>query len=332
MANESLSMLGLTQIELDEAMTASPSIPSRLLSSGLFREKNLTSTSVMIEFADGVFNLVPNRSRDEAPNIKAYGKGSVLRTFNVPHLPLLTTIRGAQIQDVRKIGSKDALLSNAQVIADEIAEHRDSHDLTIEHLMLGAVKGKILDADGKTIIYDLFDEFGISEPETSIKFSNKTTDIGAVIVQTLRMMKKGLKGYVSSGATVLCSPGFFDKLISHESTRDAWRTYKQNELQRQTPNETFTWNGMCFEVYDAEIDGVPMITDGHAHAFLTGMQRGFVRYNAPSVMLSEANKIARPFYISTEMLEHNRGVSIYTEANPLPLCLRPGTLMHLKAA
>ena len=30
--------------------------------------------------------------------------------------------------------------------------------------MLGAVKGKILDADGTTVIYDLFTEFGVTEP------------------------------------------------------------------------------------------------------------------------------------------------------------------------
>lgn len=332
MPNESLSMLGLTQAELDEAIISRPAIPSRLLSSGMFREKNLMTTSVVVEFADGVVNLIPVRSREDAPNIKAYGKDSKFRTFNVPHLPLETTIRGSQIQDVRKIGTKDALMSNAEVISEEIGEHRDSHDFTVEHMMLGAVKGKILDADGTTVIYDLFDEFGITEPETTIKFSTKTTDVGEALVQILRTMKKGLKGDVTTGATVLCSPGFFDKLISHDSTREAWKAYNQNQIQRERPVEMFVWNGIKFEVLDMEISGQPVIEDGHAHAFLEGMRRGFVRYNAPSIMLTEANKVARPFYVSTEMTEHNRGVNIYTEANPLPMCLRPNTLMHLKAS
>lgn len=165
-----LAMLGLTQKELDEAVTQKPNVPSRLLADPMWREKNLTTTTVMVEFVGGRVALIPARDRADAPNQKAFGKDSIVRTFRVPHLSLQTTIRADQIQDVRKAGTADALLSNAEVVADEITEHRNSHDATIEHLMLGAVKGKIVDADGTTVIYDLFSEFGITEPETTMQF------------------------------------------------------------------------------------------------------------------------------------------------------------------
>lgn len=327
-----LAMLGLTQKELDEAVTQKPLVPSRLLADPMWREKNLTTTSVMVEFIDGKVNLIPDRSRADAPNQKAFGKDSIVRTFRVPHLSLQTTIRADQIQDVRKAGTADALLSNAEVVADEIAEHRNSHDATIEHLMLGAVKGKIVDADGTTIIYDLFSEFGISEPTTSLQFSSATADLGLTIEQTLRAMKKALKGDVASGCTVLCSPEFFDALVSHKSTKEAWLRYQDNVLARENTNGKFAWKGMNFEIYDYNIGATPMIEAGHAHAYLTGMRNGFVRYNAPGNMMTEANKLARAFYIDAELLEHKRGVSIYTEGNPLPMCLRPQTLMHFKSA
>jgi Phage major capsid protein E len=38
-----------------------------------------------------------------------------------------------------------------------------------EHLRVGAIKGKILDADGSAVIYDLFTEFGVSQ-HTEIDF------------------------------------------------------------------------------------------------------------------------------------------------------------------
>ena len=242
-----------------------------------------------------------------------------------------TTIRADQIQDVRKAGTADALLSNAEVVADEIAEHRNSHDATIEHLMLGAVKGKIVDADGTTVIYDLFSEFGITEPETTMQFGG-TGDLGLVITQTLRKMKNALKAGKSSGCTVLCSPEFFDSLVSHKSTKEAWMRYQDNSLAREDNNDKFSWKGMTFEVYDFSIGATPMIEPGHAHAYLTGVFNNFVRYNAPGNMMTEANKLARAFYIDVENLEHKRGVSIYTEGNPLPMCLRPQTLMHFKSA
>ena len=327
-----LAMLGLTQTELDEAVNSKPNVPSRLLVDPMWRERNLTTNSVMIEFVDGQVNLIPNTSREAAPNTKSFGKGSKVRTFTVPHLPLETHIYASQLQDVRKAGTKDALLANADVVANEIAEHRNRHDATIENLMLGAVKGKILDADGTTVIYDLFTEFGVTEPTTNMQFSSATADLALTIEQTIRTMKKGLRGDTASGVTVLCSPEFFDALVTHKSTKDAWLRYQDNVLARENTNGKFTWKGAVFEIYDYTLGETPMIEAGHAHGFLTGMYNGFVRYNAPANMITEANKLARPFYISTEMGEHNRGVSIYTEINPLPLCLRPQTLMHFKSA
>lgn len=180
--------------------------------------------------------------------------------------------------------------------------------------------------------YDLFTEFGVTEPTTNMQFSSATADLALTIEQTIRTMKKGLRGDTASGVTVLCSPEFFDALVTHKSTKDAWLRYQDNVLARENTNGKFTWKGAVFEIYDYTLGETPMIEAGHAHGFLTGMYNGFVRYNAPANMITEANKLARPFYISTEMGEHNRGVSIYTETNPLPLCLRPQTLMHFKSA
>lgn len=327
-----LSKLGLTQTELDDAINDIPNVPSRLLGSGMFRQKNLTTTSVMVEFTGKQLNLIPNRSRNDAPNLKAFGKGSLVRTFTPTHLNLETTIRPNQIQDVRKAGTKDALLSNAEVISDELAEHRGNHDLTLEHLMLGAVKGKIVDADGSTVIYDLYREFGITAASTAMPFGTAAADLGLLIEQTERAMKKGLNGDVSNGCTVLCSPEFFDALVSHKSAKGAFNRFQDTVLQRDNTNGKFSWRGVDFEIYDYELGGKPLIASGQAHGFLRGMRRGFVQYNAPGNMMAQANKIARPFYVSVENEDHDRGVNIYTESNPLPLCLRPQTLMKFTTA
>ena len=159
-----------------------------------------------------------------------------------------------------------------------------------------------------------------------------TGDLGLVITQTLRKMKNALKAGKSSGCTVLCSPEFFDALVSHKSTKEAWMRYQDNSLAREDNNDKFSWKGMTFEVYDFSIGATPMIEPGHAHAYLTGVFNNFVRYNAPGNMMTEANKLARAFYIDVENLEHKRGVSVYTEGNPLPMCLRPQSLMHFKSA
>lgn len=328
--SKSLSILGFTQKELDEAVRLTPKLKTRLLTDPMWREKNLTTTSVIVEFTDGKIALIPNRSRHDAPNLKAWEYGSKQRSFVVPHLPLETTIEAPQIQDVRKIGTKDSLLSNAEVIADEIAEHRSYHDATLEHLMLGAVKGKILDADGKTVLYDLYQEFNLTENIVDLKTTAKSADLGLQIEQAARTMKQRLHGDTATGITVLCSAEFFDNLVSHESTKEAFARYQENVLAREGTAGKFVYRGVSFEIYDTLINGESAIEAGHAYGFLSGTRNTFRLYYAPANMLKEANTLAHPFYASVDVTGHNRIVSLYTESNPLPMCVRPQTLVHFK--
>lgn len=330
--NQVLAMLGINQSQLDDAIMNTPSVPSRLLSEGMWRRKNLLTTSVMVEFVHQSIHLIPARSRHDASNMKTFGQNSTVRSFTVPHLPLTTVIRAEQLQDVRKMGTLDALTSNTEVMADEIMAHRSHHDATLEHLMLGAIKGQILDADGKTELFDLFREFNITKPSQALPFSTASSDLGQNIEQMVRQLKKALRGDVATGVNVLCSPEFFDALVSHKSTKEAWQRYQDNVLARENTGGKFAWKGANFEIYDYSLGAGSMIEAGHAHAYLTGTRHTFALYYAPANLFSEVNKVAKPFYVDVAALEHQRGISIYSESNPLPLCLQPQTLMHLTSA
>jgi hypothetical protein len=52
----------------------------------------------------------------------------------------------------------------AQEIAQRSADLRQRNEYTLEAHRLGALQGKILDADGTTVVRDFWAEFGISEP------------------------------------------------------------------------------------------------------------------------------------------------------------------------
>ena len=87
-------------------------------------------------------------------------------------------------------------------------------------LVLKNVKGVILDADG-SVIYDLYDEFGISPATVSFDLGNANTNVKTKCAEVLRHLEDNLKGEFMTGIHVLCSPEFFDALTGHAKVEKA---------------------------------------------------------------------------------------------------------------
>jgi hypothetical protein len=85
---------------------------------------------------------------------------------------------------------------------------RNKHSITLEHLRMGALKGVILDADG-SVIYDLYDEFGITPAVINFDLTN-ATNVKKKCADVLRHIEDNLKGEFMTGVHCLCSPEFFD--------------------------------------------------------------------------------------------------------------------------
>ncbi len=90
-----------------------------------------------------------------------------------------------------------------EAIGDVMARHletmRNKHAITLEHLRMGALKGKILDADGRELV-DLFDAFDITAQSVSFEFST-TADNGQIktaCLELLARMEDGLAGEFST--------------------------------------------------------------------------------------------------------------------------------------
>ena len=75
-----------------------------------------------------------------------------------------------EVQGLRAFGSETETESIANVVARHLETMRNKHAITLEHLRMGALKGKILDADGSELV-DLFDEFDITAQSVSFEFS-----------------------------------------------------------------------------------------------------------------------------------------------------------------
>jgi hypothetical protein len=201
---------------------------------------------------------------------------------------------------------------------------------------MGALKGKILDADG-SVLLDLFSEFDITEKTINFALSTPTTDVKAKCLELVRHIEDNLKGEYMTEIRALVSSEFFDALTSHAKVKEAYERWQDGAMLRDDMRSGFPFGGVVFEEYrgqatDPEGNVRRFIAANQGHAFPIGTLETFVTYFAPADFNETVNTLGKPLYAKQEPRRFDRGTDLHTQSNPLPMCLRPSVLVKLVAA
>lgn len=321
-------------LALTEAVNVLPNKYGRLQELNLMPGKGVNQPDIAIENYNGVLNLLPSRKRGEAGSKGTSGKRSLL-TFRVPHFPHEDTLLAAELDGVRAFGTGDRLQTVQDKVNEKLETMRNKHDITLEWLRMGALKGEILDADA-TVIYNLFTEFGITEKSVSFSFGD-ASNVEASSREIIRHIEDNLLGDTMTGVHCLASPEFFDALTADATVREAYKYYQsvQNPL-REDPRNRFVHQGIVYEEYRGQApvlnaDGTTtvrrFIAAGQAHFFPMGTTTSFRTFFAPADFVETVNTQGAELYAKQKPMDFDRGVDMHTQANPLPICMRPGVLV-----
>ncbi|KKL23423.1 hypothetical protein LCGC14_2425510, partial [marine sediment metagenome] len=142
-------------MSLTDAILKAPFKPARIAASGLFGERGILTTTAVVEEKDGRLSLIPTSPRGGTPDTIG-AKQRTARSFILHHLERESVIQADEIQGIRQFGSETALESIQTLVNERLADLRAMHEVTLEHLRVGAIKGKILDSDGTTELFNLF--------------------------------------------------------------------------------------------------------------------------------------------------------------------------------
>lgn len=317
---------------LTAAILKAPYKPGRLGELKLFGESGITTTLVQIEEVNGQLTLIPTTPRGGVPDT-IVGNRRTLRAFSVPHLAREATIVADQVQGVRAFGQENELQTVQGLVDQRLATLRQMHEVTLEHLRIGALKGQILDADGTTVIYDLFTQFGVTQQTQDFGFSDSTEDVRADCVAVLRKMEDELGGSTYTSARAFCSAGFFDALVDHANVKESFK-YQEGTVLRSDLRRGFQFGGITFEEYRGSVNGVDFIEDDVAYCFPEGAQTVngplFQTWFAPADFEETVNTLGLPIYAKQARdAEFQRWVKLHSQSNPLPLCLRPRAVVKL---
>ena len=313
-------------ISLTNSLNKLPFKPSRIGRMGLFTPQGVRNTVIVLEERSGTLTLLPTKTRGGPPTLHSSGARTA-RSFAIPHIPLDDHVMAEAIQDMRAFGSENAEAVIATVVNDHLQEMRDDHEVTLEHLRVGALKGVILDSDGTTVIFNLFTEFGITETTVDFLLGTAGTDIREKILEVARAIETALGAGVYDHIHCFCGKDFFDALIKHADVASAYDRFKDGAFFREDPRAGFPFAGAIFEEYRGSISGTAFIPDGVARFFPVGVPRLYKTYFAPADFMETVNTLGRPLYAKQEKMDLNRGVRLHTQQNPLPMCHIPGVLV-----
>lgn len=328
-----------TASTLTDVINEIPGSYSKIVDMGIFRLRNIPTTNVTVESKDGYLKLV-----DAVP----YGAPSAItgtstrtrRTFELLHRPLDAAIAPGDIRNLLALGSggcgQDAGLEQmAAYLTERLDEMKMHHDLAREWSMLGALKGRIVNSDG-TVVYDLFNEFGVTETVVDFQLSVATTDVKQKCAQVIRNIRQNLTGDVMTGIHAFVDQDFFNALIDHPSVKEVWLQWATNQSALgRDPFDKFTFAGITFEVYDATVtaaDGVTQVAFFGAlegRAFPLGTRNTLIEYAGPADFNDTINRPGAVYYARVTPAKHDRGYEIHTQSNLLPICGRPKVLTKI---
>lgn len=312
-------------VSLTQAINKLPYAPRRIGELALFEDRPISTTIAVLENIDGTLQLL-----DDVPwgGPATIGKRDVRKTrnFTVPHRPHEDIVRAADVVGKRAFGSESELEGVVQVVNDKLVVMRARHDVTHEQGRAGALRGIIYKADGSTVIYNLFTEFGITEDSTDFVLGTAGTNIKGKCLTVVGLIEDALGGLGYDHIHCFAGKTWFDAFVDHAKVVAAYDRFNDGEFLRVDQRHGFKFANITFEQYRGTISGVAFIPLTIARFFPVGVPGLFIDVMAPADFVETVNTPGQRFYAKQEATEMNRGIKIHTQSNVLSLCTIPQVL------
>ena len=316
-----------------------PHIPSMLRNMGIFTPKPVRTSTIWVEVKNGQVSLVPTSERGEPIDQNGKTKRDAIPLSTV-RLAKGDRITATELQDVRAEGT-EAELKEVQVeINERLNAIMGDIDLTEENLMLGAIQGIVVDADGSTVIRNLYTDFGVTQPtEIDFDLDNATPASGALKKKCMQVKRGMIRagGNAMTPSTqiyALTGDAFWDDLISHPEVQGAYNNWMaaqslSNEVGVYKP---FYWGEINWINYRGTDDNstVAIGTD-KAKFFPVGARGMFEIAYAPAEFMPFVNGRGQERYaMILPELQRQAYADVEVYSYLLPYCTRPEALYRAK--
>lgn len=321
-----------SMVELSTAVKDIEYVPQLLGSLGIFEEKGIYTRKLAIEKKGQSLSLIEASPDGAAPRQNTKELANI-RDFRTVRLADSFTLYASEVAGMRAFGTESELQVVQTEYAERMSDVRGNMDLTHEYHRLGALQGVLLDADGSSVIYNYFDEFGITE-EAAIDFGldSETTDIRGKCHEVTRAMARSAKGAFTTRTTVhaLAGDEFFDSLVNHPKvvrTYEGWAA--SADLRQNVAFQAFPFGGVVWHNYRGTDDASTVaIGADEAKFFPVGASDVFKKFMSPAdEFMPFVNTKGQDVY-AMNIIDKDREAWTKGElySYPLYMCVKPQVL------
>jgi hypothetical protein len=320
---------------LTAAVNEVPFVPGRLGQLGIFEEEGVTTTAISVERQGETLALVPVTPRAGVPTPHSPDKRK-LTFLPTVRLALTDAVNADEVQNVRAFGSEMQMETIQNLVTRRNAQMARKIDATLEHHRIGAIKGVVYDADGATVLYNLFSIFGVEQhSEIDFDLDNATPGSGAVMKKcndVIRKIEDELGGLPMDGVHAMCGSAWFDDLVAHGEIRETFQAQNAAQLRERTARRSLFYAGITFEEYRGKVGTTQYVGDDKAHFFPVGVPGLFLTRFAPADYEETVNTMGLPRYSKQAPDPDGMGRKrvLEVQSNPINLCTRPKTLIKAK--
>tara|TARA_R110002110_G_scaffold64634_4_gene178577 strand:+ start:1407 stop:2426 length:1020 start_codon:yes stop_codon:yes gene_type:complete len=322
-----------TARDLTMAIDVLPNLYGRLNQENLFPSEGVSTKLVEVRFRNGYITVLPAKERGNPGSV---GKGPDENAvyLEIPHIPHLDYLTPDDLQDMFAFSANPLRLKTQEdALNEKLQALKNKHSITREYMRMCALKGVIKDGAGSTL-HDLFERFDIVKKSIDFELDDPETDVKAKCREVSRYIQKNLKGEIMGKTRVKVSPSFYDKFTGHPNVEKFFVNYVEARSLATDEITEFPFGGLIFEEYDATVslmDGTTeeLIADGYGHAYPMGTMNTFRTFDGPAHSMSMANMPGAEIYVSPKLLDHDAGIELKSQSNPLPVVSRPDLIVEL---
>ena len=292
-----------TVFECTEMTAAVNKLPARpFFFKPLFEVKGVKTTTVSLDIRKGRIVLIGDSERNTAPESLA-GRGArrEWKHLSCAHLAQSDTLAPEDLQDVRAFGSTEPI-SVAAVYNDKMQQLKDNLAATMEFHRLGAIKGVVLDADGSTVLHDIFNTFGATKKTLDISFPQTAADdanpILTSILKAKRHVEAAMGGTPFDHIECIIGSDAYDMLTSHKLVREyfeRWLSNRENFGDNDYRKRGFPYGGLTFVERSDVVGGQTMVAAKKGHVYPVGPGI-FKQFHAPADWMETVNTIGLEYY------------------------------------
>jgi len=324
-------------------------VPNRIAQLNVFTDEPIRTDAIAIgESTGGTLKLLQTSQRGSPLGIRNADK-QILKSYGTVRVGEGTRILASELQFIKDYGRDQAVKSLQVEISRRWGGNGmntglvDDMNYTQEHMMLGAIQGKFLDADG-SVLLDWNDEFDGVNRGADLTFDFATAGAGEFRKFCIHLKRETIRKADgtwnnASKLHVLCSDEFWDEMQLNKEVVEQYKNAmkKASYVPEDEAWDTMDFAGITFENYrgSQEMGGGSAnsevgIAAGDAICFPKNTAGAFQRVLSPAESFGDIGTSGKSLY-SRMVRDKDRDeyVDLEVRQYPLYVCRVPAMLRRL---